>query len=453
MSRTDWEELAPVRERLLRGRYREALERLEREPRTGEARWWRLRGWARWHLGDRGGIEDALRAARMEPPGSRAGWAWQDAGALLFRAGDWVQAGEALERALDHFGAAGDGEGRAWALHGLGVSLLHRGRTGEALERAEAAWATVRRKALRDFAGRALVLLANVHRAGGELAEALFRARQALRRRLDADDRVVALKTLGTALRLDGRPAEGLSRLRGALRGAGGGVRRSAALVEVAAALVSLERGREAERALGEALPLLEAHAPARGRALAVLAEIARRRGQREGAVRLLREAQRTGPYPLMEEALAFPELFDLAERRGLRPRRTRRARGPAPVRLEPWGGRRLLAGRREVPLEGSGRAFELLVYLALEGAASWERVAHALWEDAERPRKLYRRVQMAAARARDLLADGGAVRVRGGVLELDPKREWRVVKGRGRFLEGVWTEWAEESRKEWPEA
>lgn len=449
MPRTDWEELAPVRERLVRGRFREALERLESEPRPGEARWWRLRGWARWHLGDPGGLEDARRAARMEPPGARAGWAWQDVGALLFRAGDWAGAGEALERALDHFGAAGDGEGRAWALHGLGVSLLHRGRTGEALERAEAAWATVRRKALRDFAGRALVLLANVHRASGELAEALFRVRQALRRRLDPDDRVVALKTLGTALRLDGRPAEGLSRLRGAVRTAGEGARRGAALAELAGALVLLDREAEAERALGEALPLLEAHAPARGRALVALAEIARRRGQREGAVRLLREARESGPYPLLEEAMSWPALFDLAARRGVRLERTRRARSLAPVTLEPWGGRRLLAGKREVPLEGSGRAFELLVYLALEGPASWERVAHALWSDEERSRTLYRRVQMAAARARDLLASGEAVRLSGGVLELDPGREWRVKRGKGRFLEGVWTEWAREEGKE----
>ena len=438
-----------MREKLVRGRYREALESLERKPRPEDAGWWRLRGWARWHLGDRSGLEDVRHAAEMLPGGSAAGWAWQDVGALLFRAGEWTEAGKALERALDHFRAARNTEGAAWALHGLGVSLLHRGRAREALARAEGAWAEARRRGgLRGFSGRALVLLANAHRALGELDEAAFRARQALRRRLDADDRVVALKTLGTTLRLAGRPAEGRSRLRGALRLAGGGVRRAAALAELAGALVLLDREREAERALGEALPLLEAHAPAKGRALVALAEMARRRGEHGGALRLLREAREGGPYPLAEEAMSWPELFDLAARGGLVLERARRAEGPPPVRLEPWGRRRLHAGDREVPLGGSGRAFELLVFLALEGPSSWEKAAHALWGDVESSRALYRRTQVALARARDLLASREAVRLAGGVLDLDPEREWRLERGRGRFLEGVWTEWAEGVRK-----
>lgn len=447
MARTVWkEDLVPAKTLVDQGRYREALLCLEAHPCREEPEWWRLRGWARWHLGDEAGLEDVRHAAEMKRRG--AGWAWQDLGALLFRRGDWAGAARALERALDHFRAEGDTEGTAWALHGLGVGALHRGDLAGGLERAEGAWATVRRAALTGFAGRALVLLSCLHRARGELGEALFRAGQALGKRLDADDRLVALRAKGTALRLGGRPAEALPLLEEAAARAGEGARRAAALAELAPALLLLDRAGETERAVGEALPHLGAHAPARGRALVALAELARRRGQHSGALELLREARAVGPYPLMEEALTFPKLFDLAARRGMELPRVQPATAKPGVRLCPYGVRRLWVGEREVPLEGSGRAFDLMVYLALEGPASWEVAASALWEG-ESPKVLYRRLKHTASRARDLLADAEAVRLRRGLVSLDPERAWEVVGGRGRFLEGLWTEWAIGRREE----
>jgi len=105
----------------------------------------------------------------------------------------------------------------------------------------------------------------------------------------------------------------------------------------------------------------------------------------------------------------------------------------------------RLVVAGREVPLDGSGRALALLVFLALEGPAPWERAAEALWEDAGRAGSgvLYRRVQATAARARDLLASERAVVLEGGVLALEARRRWRVLEAGEAFLAGLWTEWA----------
>jgi len=437
----DQSEFSRLRRLLQRGRYRRALAGLARDPRPEDPSWRRLLAWARWHLGDPEGMRDAEAAVRLAPPGAPAGWAWQDLGALRFRAGDWAGAEAALRRALDHHRAAGERTGAVWALHGLGVVALHRGRPRAALRRGEAAWAEVRARGPSGFAGRALVLLSSAHRAAGELAEARFRARQALRRGLDPDDRGVALRALGSALRLAGRPAEGLPALERAAREAGEGARRGAALAELALALVALGREGEALKRLAEAAPLLAAHAPGRARGLVALAELARRRGREAAAARLLAEAYGAGPYPAMEEAPAFPELFALA---GGRPRTRARVR-PPPAELDPAGRGRLRVAGREVPLAGSGRALALLVFLALEGPAPWERAAEALWEDAGRAgrRALYRRVQSAAARARDLLASERAVVLEGGVLALEEGRRWRVREAGEAFLAGVWTEWA----------
>ena len=95
------------------GRYTEAEAALDLDPQPGNPEWLRLKGWARWHLGDEGGLQMVERAARMARQG--AGWVWQDLGALLFRAGRWKEAEEALRRALDLFEAEEDHLGRAWA--------------------------------------------------------------------------------------------------------------------------------------------------------------------------------------------------------------------------------------------------------------------------------------------------------------------------------------------------
>ncbi|WP_038043866.1 tetratricopeptide repeat protein [Thermus tengchongensis] len=418
-------DLEAVRLFLQAGRYAEAEAALDRDPRPEDPEWLRLKGWARWHLGEEAGLALVERAARRAREG--AGWVWQDLGALLFRAGRWREAEEALKRALDHFLAEEDHLGRAWALHGLGVAALHRGELGWALRRAEEAWALVRAKALGSFRNRVLVLLSSVHRARGELREALFRARQAAEGRLDPDDRAVALRALGTALRLSGRPAQGRERLEEALRASGEGARRGAALAELAACHLSLGWRREARRTAGEALGLLDTHAPARARLLVVLAELARREepGEGSGSLGLLEEALAIGPYPLMEEALAFPDLFALAEARGLRLPRTRRAPERPKVRLEERE-RRLWVGRREVPLEGSGKAFDLLLLLATQGPTTWREAALKLWgEDGPGVRE---RLHTTASRARDLLADREAVRWEGEVLRLDSRRRWEVL-------------------------
>ena len=416
-------DLEAVRLFLQLGRYREGEAALDRDPQPENPEWLRLKGWARWHLGDERGLLLLRKAASLAR--ERAGWVWQDLGALLFRAGRWEEAEEALRRALDHFTAREDHLGRAWALHGLGVAHLHRGRTGWALRRGEEALALVRVKALRGFRSRVLVLLSTAHRARGELLEALYRAEQALEGRLDPDDRVVALRALGTALRLMGRPAEGRVHLEEALALSGEGARRGAALAELALCHLALGRKRKTRRMAGEALELLDTHAPARSRVLVALAELSRREGEREGALALFREALAIGPYPLMEEALSFPELFALAEAEGLAPPRTRRAPERPGARLV-LPEKRLFVGRREVPLEGSGRAFDLLALLAREGPMTWREVARRLWEeDGEEAR---RRLHTTASRARDLLADREAVVWRGETLLLDPRRRWEVV-------------------------
>jgi len=416
-------DLEAVRLFLQLGRYREGEAALDRDPQPENPEWLRLKGWARWHLGDERGLLLLRKAASLAR--ERAGWMWQDLGALLFRAGRWEEAEEALRRALDLFEAEEDHLGRAWALHGLGVAHLHRGRTGWALRRAEEALAVVRAKALGSFRNRVLVLLSSVHRARGELREALFRARQAVAGRLDPDDRVVALRALGTTLRLLGRPAQGRERLEEALRLSGEGARRGAALAELAPCYLALGWRREARKAAGEALELLDTHAPARARVLVALAELSRREGKEEGALALLQEARAIGPYPLAEEALGFPDLFALAEERGLALPRARRApeKPKVVLRENPPG---LLVGRREVPLEGSGKAFALLALLLKEGPLPWREAALSLWgEDGPGVRE---RLHMTASRARDLLADREAVRWEGEVLRLDPERRWEML-------------------------
>nr|ABQ95638.1 hypothetical protein [Thermus sp. 4C] len=416
-------DLEAVRLFLQLGRYREGEAALDQDPQPENPEWLRLKGWARWHLGDERGLLLVRKAASLAR--ERAGWVWQDLGALLFRAGRWEEAEEALRRALDHFSAREDHLGRAWALHGLGVAHLHRGRTGWALRRAEEALAVVRAKSLGGFRSRVLVLLSSVHRARGELREALFRAEQAVAGRLDPDDRVVALRALGTTLRLLGKPAQGSEVLEEALELAGEGARRGAALAEMALCHLALGRKRLARRAAGEALELLDTHAPARARVLVALAELSRREGKEEGALALLQEARALGPYPLAEEALAFPELFALAETRELKLPRTRRAPERPRVRLEAGKVRRLWLGRREVPLEGSGKAFDLLLLLASEGPLTWREAALRLWgEDGPGVRE---RLHTTASRARDLLADREAVRWEGEVLRLDPERRWEA--------------------------
>lgn len=418
-------DLEAVRLFLQLGRYREGEAALDQDPQPENPEWLRLKGWARWHLGDEEGLRLVRRAASLAR--ERAGWVWQDLGALLFRAGRWEEAEEALRRALDHFSAREDHLGRAWALHGLGVAHLHRGRTGWALRRAEEALAVVRAKSLGGFRSRVLVLLSSVHRARGELREALFRAEQAVAGRLDPDDRVVALRALGTTLRLLGKPAQGSEVLEEALELAGEGARRGAALAEMALCHLALGRKRLARRAAGEALELLDTHAPARARVLVVLAELARRESPEDGggALALLEEALAIGPYPLMEEALSFPELFAFAEERGLKLPKARRAPDKPKVVLEDGPERRLWVGRRSVPLEGSGRAFDLLALLLREGPLHWREAALRLWgEDGPGVRE---RLHMTASRVRDLLADREAVRWRGETLSLDPRRRWEA--------------------------
>jgi tetratricopeptide (TPR) repeat protein len=414
-------DLEGVRFFLQMGRYREAEEALDRDPQPDNPEWLRLTGWARLHLGDRDGVYFVRRAARRAR--REAGWVWQDLGALLFRLGMWEEAEEALLTALDHFRAELDHRGEAWALHGLGVAHLHQGRLGWALRRGEEALALARSRKL-DIRNRALVLLSSVHRARGELREALFRARQAAEGRLDPDDRVVALRALGTALRLSGRPAQGRERLEAALELSGEGIRRGAVLAELSACYLALDWRREARRAVGEALGLLDTHAPGRARALVVLAELARREGKKDGALALLQEALSLGPYPLMEEALGFPRLFALAEAEGLELPATRRSpeRPKAKLFREE---RKLVVARREVPLAGSGLAFELLLALA-EGPLTWREVATRLWGEASEEARA--RLHMTASRARDLLADREAVVWRGETLLLDPRRRWEVV-------------------------
>lgn len=429
------------------GAYRQALEVLERYPALNEGGWWRLRGLARWHLGDKQGLEDVQHSAQMEQPG--AGWAWQDVGGLLFLKGDWAGAIVALRRALAHFQYEREPLGEAWALHGLGVSHLHQGSYEAGLRCAEEAWALVRRRALRGFYGRSLVLLSDLHRVRGELGEALERARQALGHRLEADDQVMATRALGTSLRIWGRHDEAVLKLDSALLLAPEGVRRAAILIDIAHAEAARRGWERAQLFLKHAIPNLEAHAPARSRAWVLRGILAFQQKKGREALRSLEKARGLSHYVVAEESLAWPEMFAWAREQGVDLPLAQRRQDRAPVRLKATGVRELWVGQRQVPLGGSGKAFDLLVYLALEGPQHWERVGLALWEG-ESPAVLYTRLKATLSRARDLLASRDAVRMERGVLSLDPARGWLVdTTGPGKFLEGLWTEWALDRREE----
>ena len=119
-----------LRRALHAGRYRRALDELLARPDPDDPSWWRLLAWARWHLGDPEGIRDAERAARMARRG--AGWAWQDLGALRFRAGDWAVKRAGSERAARVYKTQKEAEqfGRELARKDKTEFVLH-GRDGK----------------------------------------------------------------------------------------------------------------------------------------------------------------------------------------------------------------------------------------------------------------------------------------------------------------------------------
>lgn len=165
-------------------------------------------------------------------------------------------------------------------------------------------------------------------------------------------------------------------------------------------------------------------------------------------ALRHLQAAMRIGSHPLVEESLAWPQMFAWGKERGLYLPLAHTQQCKAPVWLRAAGVRELRIGERSVPLGGTAGAFDLLVCLALEGPQHWEGVGQALWE-AEAPAVLYSRIKATLSRARNLLADREAVRMERGILSLDLTREWIVdTTGPGKFLEGLWTEWALEKRE-----
>ncbi|WP_158680039.1 tetratricopeptide repeat protein [Deinococcus sp. NW-56] len=407
---------------------------------------WRVRGRSLAHLG-REGWQAAFARAAAFVTGRALGILRMEEGALLGRSGDQAGALRAYAEALTHF--RHDGHHRAWTLHNMGLACLVSGR----FEEAEGYFARVTaiRRGAEAARARAWCGQAAARRALGEWARAAALYRQAAaeaERQGDLDDVRQALRGLGHTLRLSGQTFAALEPLTQATRAAPGDRASGTSWVHVdlAAAHAALGQAERAEAVLALTGPL---EGEDEGRARIVRAELARQRGDRAGALALLRPLN---PDTLWarEEAHAFPGLFALLSAAGLptpaplpRPARTL-------VRVRAMGTPRVEVGGRPVPLGGPGLAV-LCALLDGGGEGLTDLLAEVVEDGTPRPPRLQRQRVSAAVRAvRDALGWPGSVGSVPGGYRLDPAAEWHYDVGealrRGdpveTFLPGVSLPW-----------
>lgn len=390
-------------------------------------------------LAGRGQLEEArhhLEQALKTPVEPERRRARRDLGVLLSRLGDHAGAEAHAQAAL----AGSSGVLRALALGGLACAAVRRLAAREALDYLEEALALPAPRSEQACFWRTRHA---AHLLRGEAAQAAYALERAQALGDGPDVRGLRVHLL----RLTGQPSAALRQLEESTRRFPG----DSSLSLARAALLS---GRDPEQALA-ILEGLEPPDPADGvRAGLFEARALHALGRLEGAFRRLRRAaqeQARHPLPLALEAAHLSDLYAWGLLHGLSlPLAWEgiavRERPSAELRLEGSPGLRL--DGREVGLPPL--AFALLGFLWLQGGqCAWEKLAMALWPDAEDPGVLRSRLDNALSRLRR--KSGLPLVVLGqGVCRFSPELALEVAAGdRSRFLEGCYLDWAVEVREQ----
>lgn len=401
---------------------------------------------ARFELG--GDWRAALAEAYPLLAGRLKGLALNEEGHLWSRLHDHARAREKWLEALVLLES--DPFHLAWVHHSLGQSYL-RDLSPEAERHLRRAEQLTRSRAARAFRARALQGWGNYLRSRGEWARAEAAYREAIRCAREAEDLRVAYWSLGRCYRLQGRPAEALEVLQHAL--ALFPPERAPVQVERAAALLALGQ-EEAARAALEAAAFVFPHQL--WLASVLYAELARRAGDGSAALQLIAELP-VEHFQVREEAGCWGELFAMARLAGQPAPRPLEYLAHAVVRVQALGTLKVWVNAQAVPIKPTGRVGELLVLLLEHGPrTAAEKLVELLWPGST-PRDKRQALWQLVDELRRALGWPGSVRAAGGCLELDPQARWEYDVGEARacgrahapFLEGVYSEWAQEVAQE----
>ncbi|RDI95457.1 helix-turn-helix domain-containing protein [Meiothermus sp. QL-1] len=428
-------------------RYEEALGLLEEirgdlEP-SHLGLWLRYRASALARL-NRPGWQQGFEAARAHLQGASLGrclieWAYH-----LHQEGHLAQARSLWAEALAYLEA--DPYYQAWAHHSLGITVLH-SRPEEAEHHLLQAVELSRRKEAAAFRARALCGLAATRRVMGEWERALHSYRAAAKAASEADDRREAHWGMGFTLRLMKRPSEALAQFWQAHAAEPADY----LYVDIALAHLMLGDLESAEVALGQARQIDRKSAM---KALLARAELARQKGQPKTLAALLGEIDWQQPW-IREEKPCLEALFTLAEQQGyLEPQEPRKE--ALVVEVQASGVLQVRVNGREVPLSPTSRAAEILVLLLEHGGESTldALMDHLFPEETDR-QKARRAIWPHLGRLREALGWAQSVEARGGTYRLDPRAQWIYdlhdpqVRRRGKFLEGIFSNWVQERREE----
>lgn len=422
---------------------------------VGEA--WRRVGLARFQLepnppeAAEGSWLEAFQQARQRLEGhSRGlGLALNDEGACLHWARDTIRARLRWVAALEHL--RDDPYYLATTHYNLGVSFLAECRLEEAERHLLEAERLTRASGTRGLRARALCGVGALHRVAGDWARAEEVYRQAFRVAREPHDRREALLNLGRTLRLAARPLEALGvfeRLRGLTTVTDGGL-----AAESAAALLIAGAVQEATEALGRAARFDGADL---WLSLVVRAEAARRSGSSTRALEHLAGVP-VASRLAREERRAWPELFALAAGAGLEVPEPIQPRDRVVVRVEALGPLRVRVDGQPRPISPTGRVGELLVVLLeLKRSATHDQIVDRLWPN-QRPEEKRNALGQLARKLRVALGWPTSVRAERRVLRLDPQAYWsydveearRTGRIPRRFLEGIYSDWVEETAQE----
>jgi tetratricopeptide (TPR) repeat protein len=295
-----------------------------------------------------------------------------------------------------------------------------------------------------------LIGLAGVRRACGEWPRAEFNYREAILLASESVDRVPALIGLARTLLFANRATEAIETLELGLTGDD----LHNPDVQVARALVLLKLNDPA--GARRALESMTSPVVGTNQWLESLcrAELARREGRLEDAVKTMTGLP-TNTLHAREEVRAWPELFALLQAAGL----------PVPLPLEypdgltvsvrACGSLQVSVNGRAVTIAPSGRLAELLVFLLeMDGSATLEQIMDAMFpdvlDDAARNRarkaiwKLVETLRHTLGWAASIVALRGAYGLDAAVTwEYDVRQVRRDGRGAGKFLEGVYSDWA----------
>lgn len=406
---------------------------------------WRFRAEAMAALGIEG-WQEAFAKARSHLSGGALGRCLLEEGNCLYRLGERAAARGVWSEALSHLHH--DAFYSAWLRHSLGITIL----TQDPVEAENHLLITEqlsRKRAARGFRARALCGLGAVRRVMGEWERAISSYKAALAAATEADDQREALWGIGHSYRLSGRPIEAIPFL---LRAHEVDAQPSLWL-DIAAAHLMLGNRARAKEALAKAKGSNPKEIALAG---LLKAELARLSGQAAWAARVPTDIDYTAAW-IQQEQACFPQLFA-----GL-PKSLRIAKPassqPMRIEVEAAGILRVRVNGREVPLDSTSRAAEVLILLMEgKGEATIDQLIDALYrhskDDSKSREKARQAVWAHLQKLRQVLGWQQSVTANNGVYRLDGQAHWeydmhkRGAKRKKQFLEGVYSLWVMEKRE-----